>query len=178
MNKLTHLDDLAAWKTEILRSRPPFEKTIVVTSGTCGRASGSLQVLDALRREIDRRELADRIGIKVTGCHGFCEMEPSIVIYPEGTFYKKLEPQDVPAIIEETILNDRIISDLTYDDPSKELRFSRQKEIPFYKKQMRLLTDSNFHIDPERIEDYIALDGYRALAKALLKCRPRASSPK
>jgi len=169
MKKLTHPDDLAAWKTEILKSRPPFEKTIVVTSGTCGQASGSLQILDALRREIDRRGLADRIGIKVTGCHGFCEMEPSIVIYPEGTFYKKLEPKDVPAIIEETILNNRIISGLTYDDPSKELRFSRQKEIPFYKKQMRLLTDNNFHIDPERIEDYIALDGYRALVKALFE---------
>ncbi len=94
-------------------------------------------------------------------------MEPSIVIYPEGTFYKKLAPKDVPAIIEETVLNDRIISGLTYDDPSKGLRFSRQKEIPFYEKQMRLLTENNFHIDPERIEDYIALDGYRALAKAL-----------
>ncbi len=167
MRKLTRPDDLAAWKKEILASRPAFEKTIVVTSGTCGQASGSLQVLDALRREIGRRGLADRIGIRVTGCHGFCEMEPSIVIYPEGTFYKKLEPKDVPAIIEETVLNGRIIPGLTYIDPLNEERFDRQEEIPFYRKQTRLLTDSNFHIDPERIEDYVARDGYRALVRVL-----------
>ena len=167
MKKLTRPEDMAAWREEILASRPPFIKTIVVTSGTCGQASGSLQVLDALRREIDRRGLSDRIGIKVTGCHGFCEMEPSIVIYPEGTFYKKLEPKDVPAIIEETILNDRILPGLTYEDPSKDRLFSRQDEIPFYRKQTRLLTDGNFHIDPEHIEDYVARDGYGALARVL-----------
>ncbi len=167
MKKLTRPDDVAAWKKEILGSRPAFERTIVVTSGTCGQASGSLQLLDALRGEIDRRGLADRVEIKVTGCHGFCEMEPSVVIYPEGTFYKKLDPKDVPAIIEETILNGRIIPGLTYEDPLQGLRFSRQEEIPFYRKQTRLLTDGNFHIDPERIEDYVARDGYRALARVL-----------
>jgi NADH-quinone oxidoreductase subunit F len=172
MKKLTRPDDLAAWRTEILASRPVFEKTIVVTSGTCGQASGSLQILEALRREIDQRGLVDRIGIKVTGCHGFCEMEPSVVIYPEGTFYKKLEPKDVPGIIEETILNGRIIPNLTYKDPSKGRRFSRQDEIPFYRKQTRLLTDSNFHIDPERIEDYVARDGYGALARVLSGMSP------
>ena len=167
MRILTHPDHLDAWQAKILEERPAREKTIVVTSGTCGQASGSLQVLEALRREIDRRGLAETVGIEVTGCHGFCEMEPSIVIYPQGTFYKKLSPKDAPAIIEETILNDKIIPSLTYVDPASGHRFSRQKEIPFYQKQMRLLTENNFHIEPEKIEDYIALDGYKALGKAL-----------
>jgi NADH:ubiquinone oxidoreductase subunit E len=84
MRKLTHPDHLAEWRTKILEDRPTRKKTIVVTSGTCGQASGSLQVLDALRQEIDKRGLADTVGIEVTGCHGFCEMEPSLIIYPQG----------------------------------------------------------------------------------------------
>ncbi len=174
MKTLARPADLAAWRKEILASRPSFERTIVVTSGTCGQASGSLQVLDALRREIERRGLADRVGITVTGCHGFCEMEPSLVIYPEGTFYKKLEPKDVPAIVEETILNGRVIPGLTYEEPSSDRRFGRQEDIPFYKKQTRLLTESNFHIDPERIEDYVIRGGYDALARVLSSMSPEA----
>jgi NADH-quinone oxidoreductase subunit F len=167
VRKLTHPDHLVEWKREILEQKPAYQKTVVVTSGTCGQASGSLAVVEALREEIEKRGLAGTVGIEVTGCHGFCEMEPNIVIYPEGIFYKKLEPRDIPSIVEKTILKDKIISALSYEDPATGRRFPRQKEIPFYQKQMRLLTENNFLINPERIEDYISLDGYQALSKAL-----------
>jgi len=167
MRKLADPDQLAAWKAKILEGRTPYEKTIVVTSGTCGQASGSLPIIEALNLEIERRGLGNRIGIEITGCHGFCEMEPSIVIYPEGVFYKKLEPKDVPAIIDQTVLGDKILPALAYEDTATGKKYPRQKEIPFYQKQMRLLTENNFLINPERIEDYIALDGYKALAKAI-----------
>jgi len=167
MRKLAHPDHLREWKARILEERPAVEKTIVVTSGTCGQASGSLAVIEALRGEIASRGLETKVGLEITGCHGFCEMEPSLIIYPDGIFYKKLEPKDVPTIIERTVLKGKRIPALEYEDPSTGKKHARQKDIPFYRDQMRLLTENNFRIDPERIEDYIALDGYIPLAKAL-----------
>ncbi|OGD19569.1 MAG: hypothetical protein A2W03_01175 [Candidatus Aminicenantes bacterium RBG_16_63_16] len=142
-------------------------KTVVISSGTCGQASGSLGILGALRREVERRGLGDGVLLKTTGCHGFCELEPNVVIYPAGVFYKNLKPEDVPAIIEETLVHDRIIPSLVFEDPATGAKTELQKDIPFYGKQLRLLTENNLHIDPARIEDYILLDGYQALAKVL-----------
>ena len=93
MKKLSHPDHLREWKARILEERPAVEKTIVVTSGTCGQASGSLGIIEAFRNELASRGLEKRIGLEITGCHGFCEMEPSIIIHPDGIFYKKLEPE-------------------------------------------------------------------------------------
>jgi len=167
MNKINRPEQLAEWKQRIISNRLPYKKTIVVSSGTCGQASGSLQIIEALERELEKRKLEDTIEIKITGCHGFCELEPNIVIYPEGIFYKMLKPEDIPNVIEETILNDKIIPSLVYEDPKTDCKISNQKEIPFYKKQMRLLSENNFIINPTEIQDYIALDGYNALAKVL-----------
>jgi len=167
MRKLAHPDHLREWKARILEERPAVEKTIVVTSGTCGQASGSTAVIEALRAEISARGLEKRVGLEITGCHGFCEMEPSLIIYPDGIFYKKLEPKDVPVIIDRTVLKGKPIPALEYEDPATGKKHPRQKDIPFYRDQMRLLTENNFRINPERIEDYIALDGYMPLAQAL-----------
>ncbi len=167
MKKLAHPDHLREWKARILEARPAVEKTIVVTSGTCGQASGSLQVIDALRAAIAARGLEKKVGLEITGCHGFCEMEPSVVIYPDGIFYKKLQPADAAAIVDKTVLKGKAIPALEYEDPETGKKHPRQKDIPFYRDQMRLLTENNFRIDPERIEDYIALDGYTSLARAL-----------
>ncbi len=167
MRKLTHPGHLAEWKTVILGERPSYQKVIAVSAGTCGRARGALQVLDALKREIEKRKLEDTIGIEATGCHGFCEMEPDIVIFPEGLFYKNLEAKDAPAIIEQTILKDKVIPSLVYQDPASGRQARRQQEIPFYRKQTRTLTEKNVYLNPERLEDYIILDGYQALSKAL-----------
>ena len=167
MRKLSHPDHLAEWKRIIQEERPAHQKVIAVSSGTCGRARGSLEILETLTQEIERRKLGDTVGVEATGCHGFCEMEPNIVISPEGLFYKKLEAKDIPAIIEKTILKNKLIPSLVYEDPATGRKYPRQREIPFYQKQMRLLTENNFRINPERLEDYIVLDGYQALAKAL-----------
>jgi NADH-quinone oxidoreductase subunit F len=167
MKKLSHPDHLRDWKVRILEERPAVEKTVVVTSGTCGQASGSIGIIEAFRSEIAARGLEKKIGLEITGCHGFCEMEPSIVIYPDGIFYPKLEPKDVPAIVERTLLKSAPVADLEYEDPATGKRYPRQKDIPFYRDQKRLLTENNFKIDPERIEDYVALDGYMPLARAL-----------
>ncbi len=167
MRLLTHPSQLADWKARLLEKRPVHEKTIVVSNGTCGRASGSLGIIEALGRELDRRGLGDTVGMEVTGCHGFCELEPNVVIFPEGIYYARLKPEDIPSIIDMTILKNKVVEPLAYADPKTGRRYVLQKDIPFYRKQMRLLTEDNLRINPDRIEDYILADGYQALAKVL-----------
>ncbi len=172
MKRLSSPQELAAWQAEIVASRPQKPKMVVVSSGTCGQASGSLDVLQAFREELRSRQLEAKIGLRVTGCHGFCEMEPNIIIEPERIFYKNLKPNDVPQIIEETLLSGKIIPSLTYHDPNSRQAYSHQPEIPFYTKQLRWLTEANFYLDPTSLEDYIALGGYQAFAKALFSSQP------
>jgi NADH-quinone oxidoreductase subunit F len=167
MRTLSHPDHLAEWKRLLLEERPSYVKIIAVSSGTCGRARGSQRILETLNQEIERQKLGSTVAVEATGCHGFCEMEPNLIIFPEGLFYKNLEAKDIPAIVEQTILKNKVIPSLVFQDPVTGRKFPRREEIPFYRNQVRLLTENNCRINPERIEDYILLDGYQALAKAL-----------
>lgn len=167
MKKINYPEKLIEWKQKILSSRPSYKKVIVISSGTCGQASGSLAIIEAVNREIEKRKLRESVGLKITGCHGFCELEPNIIIYPGEIFYKNLTPEDIPKIIEETILKDKVIPSLVYEDSKTGKKVIKQKEIPFYQKQVRLLTENNLNVDPTNIEDYIAIDGYQGLAKVL-----------
>ena len=143
MKRINHPDQLNDWKSQIIADTPRYKKTVVITSGTCGQASGSLQIIDAFFKELEARHLQEDVGIKITACHGFCEMEPNIIIQPEGIFYKRLKPEDVPEIVEKTILKDEIIPGLLYEDPSNKEKYGEQTAIPFYQKQMRLLTEKD-----------------------------------
>lgn len=165
--KINDPEALESWRKKILLSRPPYKKVIVVSSGTCGQASGSLSIIEATRSELEKRGLKEKVGLEITGCHGFCELEPNIIIYPDGIFYKNLQPEDVPKIIDETVLKNRVIHSLVYEDLKTGKKWEKQKEIPFYQRQLRLLTQNNFRVDPTSIESYVALDGYQALEKAL-----------
>jgi NADH:ubiquinone oxidoreductase subunit F (NADH-binding)/(2Fe-2S) ferredoxin len=174
MEKINHPEELTAWKSDILAERIPSKKTIVISSGTCGQASGSLQVIDAVNQELEKKGLKDQVEVKVTGCHGFCQLEPNLIVYPEEIFYKNLKPQDVPQIVEKSILGNGIVSSLVFKDLKTAQKAIKQDEIPFYKKQERLLTENNLKINPTEIEDYIALDGYHALANALFNMTSEA----
>ncbi len=167
MEKISHPNQLLEWKSTVLANRPQYSKTVVISSGTCGQASGSVPVIEALEKELLKRNLKNKIEVKITGCHGFCEMEPNLVVYPEGIFYKKLTPKDIPRIVEDTLLNNKTIPSLVFEEVKSKKKIHEQGEIPFYKKQKRLLTENNFKIDPTKIEDYVALDGYQALSKVL-----------
>jgi NADH:ubiquinone oxidoreductase subunit F (NADH-binding)/(2Fe-2S) ferredoxin/Pyruvate/2-oxoacid:ferredoxin oxidoreductase delta subunit len=167
MDKIIHPEQLEEWKNEILSDRPPTKKTIVISSGTCGQASGSLQIIDAVKKELEKRDLKKTVDVKVTGCHGFCQLEPNIIIYPEGIFYKNLKPEDIPRVVEKTVQKNEVISSLLFEDLETSQRARQQEEIPFYEKQLRFLTENNLKIDPTDIEDYIVMDGYLSLAKAL-----------
>ena len=167
MTRLQHPGHLEDWRKRLLEETTSLRRTIVVTAGTCGRAGGALEIRDALQAEIDRLGAGDKVELLVTGCHGFCEMEPSVVVQPEGIFYGRLKPADAEAVVKQTGLAGKVVERLTFEIPSTGRRIARMDQIPFYKKQMRLVSEANLKVDPERIEDYIRIGGYRGLAKGL-----------
>jgi NADH-quinone oxidoreductase subunit F len=167
MERINHPEQLSSCKSEILEGRLSSKKTIVISSGTCGQASGSLQIIDAVNQELEKNGLQDKADVKVTGCHGFCQLEPNLIVYPEQTFYKNLKPEDIPEIIQKSVVENQIASSFIFKDPQTKQEADKQNEIPFYKKQKRVLTENDLKIDPKKIEDYIALDGYQALANTL-----------
>jgi len=140
---------------------------LTVSAGTCGQARGSLKVIEALKKEIAAQNLEDKITVKVTGCHGFCEAEPNIIIKPHNIFYQHVEPKHAKDIISETILNNKIIDSLLYTDPISEDRVPKEADIGFYKKQKRIVMGDNALIDPTDILDYMSVYGYSSFAKVL-----------
>ncbi|MBN1375415.1 MAG: FAD-dependent oxidoreductase [Dehalococcoidia bacterium] len=145
---------------------------ISLCAGTGCRAAGSEEVRDAFIKEIERSKLQINLQLKETGCHGFCERGPIVVIHPKKIFYEKVHPEDVSEIITETVLNGRIIERLLYIDPLTSEKIVYESDVPFYKKQQRIILGANGDIDPTRIEDYIATKGYSALSKVMLHMSP------
>ena len=154
--------------------RAPREQCIVISSGTCGRAKGSDKVVRAFHASLEKRDLWDKVDIKVTGCHGFCQVEPLVTIQPEGIAYVNVTPEDVDKIIDGTVIQNRIIKELSYTDPSKEKKVTYKKDIPFYKKQRQNLLAKNSQVDPTVLGDYFAIGGYTAFAKALFDMTPES----
>ena len=117
-----------------------------------------------LKRFFRRRPKNNGVDLRVTGCHGFCERGPLVVIHPQKFLYQRVKPE-MPEIFEETVLNGKIIEYLLYDHPVTGEKIVSEEEVPFYKKQMRIIFGNNGSIDPTWIEDYIAVGGYRALPR-------------
>ena len=130
--------------------------------------------MDTLKEEIANRNLDDRVYVRESGRHGFSERGPMAVIHPQKIFYQKIKLEDVPDIIEKTILKGEVIDRLLYKDPVTKAKIAKEDEVPFYKKQMRLVFGMNGLIEPTSIEDYLAIGGYSALAKALHQMQPQA----
>jgi len=145
---------------------------IAVGVGSCALARGAAQVAAAVEEELLKRNLTDTVEMRRTGCHGFCEIEPVVAIHPSGVIYQGVCPADIPEIISESIVNRREVDRLLYADPSTGQRCAGEGDIPFYRKQQRLLLGRNPFIDPRRIADYFAGGGYFALASALFEMTP------
>jgi NADH-quinone oxidoreductase subunit F len=154
-------------KKESLRKEKERHNVLIVSAGTCGQARGAIKVIDSLEQTIKDKKLEDRVTVKVTGCHGFCEAEPNIIIHPHNLFYQNVQPEDVEDIIQETILNEKILDRLLYKEHDTGEVKSTGPDIGFYKKQMRNVLGDNEHIDPLKIDDYFSVGGYSALAKVL-----------
>ncbi len=145
---------------------------IAVSSGTCGQARGSNLIINAFNKALRQNSLKDKVVIKPTGCHGFCEAEPNIIIYPQGIFYQKLEPKDIPTILDKTLLKGEVVEELLYVDPVTGERPIGEQDIPFYKKQKRVVLGDNPHLDPKDIFDYFSIGGYGSLLKVLSTFSP------
>lgn len=146
---------------------------IVVSGGTCGEARGSKSLVEAFESELKKHpELS--VELKFTGCHGYCEREPIVVIQPKGIFYQRVESKHVPAIVEKTLKNGEVIDELLYRDKGEGAPAIKEDDVPYYKKQLRLILGPNRSVNPIEIEDYFAIDGYSALAKALSGMKPDA----
>ncbi|MCP4537665.1 MAG: NADH-quinone oxidoreductase subunit F [Chloroflexi bacterium] len=159
--------ELEQFREGILSKRDPHKPCIALCSGSACLASGSDQVAASLEEEIEKQGLSDEVDIRRTGCHGFCERGPITIVHPEETSYFQIEPEDVPEIISQTIKEKKVIERLLYTEPGTNEKIVHESEIPFYKNQERLVLGANVSIDPKSIDDYLAIGGYSALAKAL-----------
>ncbi len=181
MNKLNSRDDLTALREVCRKTFDAEKKKILVCGGTGCVAGGSLNIFDRLRSLLEAKgisadvELADEphegsVGMKKSGCHGFCEMGPLVRIEPQGWLYTKVKIDDCEEIVEKTILGSEMIERLVYRQNDQ--LYPKQEEIPFYKKQTRVVLESCGHINASSIREYIALGGYSALEKALFDMQP------
>jgi NADH:ubiquinone oxidoreductase subunit F (NADH-binding)/(2Fe-2S) ferredoxin/NAD-dependent dihydropyrimidine dehydrogenase PreA subunit len=166
------IDQLEALQKSLSAQRDSMQTCITICAGTGCLASGAGEVIKAFREEVERQGLRGRIEIRESGCHGFCERGPLVVIRPQKIFYPLVKPEDVPEIVSETAVNGRIIDRLLYINPSTGEKLIHEDEVPFYKLQKRLIFGNNGEIDPTNIEDYLAIGGYGALAKALYTMAP------
>ena len=148
----------------------PDKKFVTVCAGTGCRAYGSLKVKEALEEEIKKQNM--KVEVLATGCLGFCEKGPMVIIHPDKYFYKSVKVEDVPEIVSKTVGKGEVISRLLYRHPETQKTLFREEDLPFYKKQLRVVFGSNGMLDPTRIDDYLAIDGYQALAKVLSQISP------
>lgn len=149
-----------------------YRSHVLVCAGTGCTSSDSLEVRTKLREEIQRLKLEKEIKVVETGCFGFCNLGPIMVVYPEGTFYCQVKPEDVKEVAEEHLLKGRVVSRLLYSEPESEIKVSDFEKIDFFNHQKRIALRNCGVINPEKIEEYIAHDGYFALAKVLNEMKP------
>ncbi|MFH1283091.1 MAG: NADH-ubiquinone oxidoreductase-F iron-sulfur binding region domain-containing protein [bacterium] len=149
-----------------------YKKTVILCAGTGCRASGCLEVLTAFHKQLKTKKIDKEIKIRSTGCQGFCEQGPIVIIEPGNIFYRQVNPENVEEIISQTIQKDKIIEELLYVDPISGKKVTAEKDIPYYSVQQRTLLEQNKVIDPCDINDYIAQGGYTAFTKALKEMKP------
>jgi len=167
MTRIPSVEALEDLRANLKKTLHPKRRAVTVCRSTGCTAHGSGAVIAAFQEELAKGNLLEEVEILITGCHGFCEKGPIVVIRPEEIFYHSVAPEDVPEIVEHTVKNGEVVERLLYTDPQTGEKILRERDIPFYKHQERVIFGSNGMIDPTRIEDYIAIGGYSALAKAL-----------
>lgn len=145
---------------------------LLVCAGTGCVASGSYEIKEVLIKEINKHKLEDEIAVVSTGCNGFCERGPIVVVQPDGIFYQRLKKEDIPFLVEEHLIKGRPVKKLLYTPPAEAIPVPKMSDIGFFKLQRLIVLRNRGRIDPENIDEYIAFDGYKALEKALTKMTP------
>ena len=183
MQKLNSIADLKAAVQEykpILNLREnhteeiPDKRDILVCGGTGCTSSESLVIIENLKNEIKKAGLEDHAMVHLTGCFGFCAMGPIVKVYPDNVFYVHVKPEDAAEIVESHIKNNQVVERLLFAEPTLDFqKVKRDSDMEFYKKQVRIALRNCGHINPEDITEYIANDGYTALAKCLSEMTPK-----
>jgi NADH-quinone oxidoreductase subunit F len=171
MEKFKSIEAFKAFQKKLKQTRAPEIPTIVIPAGTCCQASGANDLIRIAKREIIGRQLNRRVRLRITGCQGFCQMEPSVLVLPQRTFYPKVSVKTMEKIIE-AVPQGAVVTDALYLDPDTGERIEKQEDIPFFKTQTRTILGQNEKVDPIRIFDYIACGRYRAFVDLLQKNNP------
>ena len=172
MPYLSNPAGLSEYRETLQADYDPHQPYIAVCGGPGCLAVGSADVRQAFEETISKNGLRFKVRMKFTGCHGFCEKGPLVVIRPQETLYVSVKPKDVPQIIQKTVAQNETIESLLYRDPVTKERIARESDVPFYKHQKRLVSGMNEMIDPTSIDDYIRIGGYSALARSLFEMTP------
>lgn len=149
-----------------------YRAHVLVCGGTGCTSSGSAQIVDVLEKEIKKTGLEDEVKVVKTGCFGLCALGPVMIVYPEGAFYSMVKPEDIPEIVSEHLLKGRVVKRLLYSETVNGDEITSLNHTPFYGKQHRVALRNCGVINPEDINEYIAYDGYQALAKVLREMTP------
>lgn len=166
-------EELEELRKGILSKRRPDRLVVTVCTGTACQTYGSLEIYRKFADEIKKQGLESAVvEARATGCHGFCEQGPVVVIFPQEICYVKVKLEDVPEIVSATLAQGRVIERLLYEDPVTGEKITKDSDIPFYKNQVRIVFGNNRYINPGEIDDYIALGGYSAFSKALFQMTP------
>jgi NADH:ubiquinone oxidoreductase subunit F (NADH-binding)/(2Fe-2S) ferredoxin len=167
MSRLNSYRELEHLREQLREQRQSITTTVMVCGGTGCQASNSRAVICAVRDELSRRRLEHNVRLCVTGCHGFCEQGPVMVIEPGNVFYCHVSPEDAFEIVYQTVMNGELVEHLLYVDPVSGEKIRTEVEIPFYRAQERQILSQNRMVDPCSIEDYILVGGYSALTRVL-----------
>ncbi|MBE3571560.1 MAG: NADH-quinone oxidoreductase subunit NuoF [Moorella humiferrea] len=165
-------DQRRRWLESISPPPDTEKRQVLVCAGTGCTSSGSRRLVEALREEIRKSGLEGKVSVKVTGCHGFCEQGPLVIVEPQKTFYTRVQVEDVREIVQSHLLGGQAVERLFYVDPTTGERVPTYDAVPFYAKQQRLALANCGHISPEDISDYVAKDGYLALTRVLFEMKP------
>jgi NADH-quinone oxidoreductase subunit F len=172
MARIDSAAELERRRAEVLDRREGGAPCVTLCAGTGCLASGARDVVVAFETEMAKQGLQTEVRTRTTGCHGFCEKGPLVIIDPEEISYVQVTPEDVPEIVERTLKHKEVVERLLYVDPGSGKRVEREPEIPFYANQRRMVFGINRRIDPKSFEDYLAVGGFRALGKVLSGMRP------
>jgi len=172
MSRLNSYRELDHLREQLREQYAKFTSTIILCGGPGCHASRSQAVIDSIRRELSAQRLTSKVRLLVTGCHGFCEEGPLMIIEPGNLFYCRISPDDAFEIVSQTIVKGEVVERLLYTDPALCEKLRTEVEIPFYRLQDRDILSQNRLVDSCSIHDYIAAGGYTALAKVLQHVAP------
>ncbi len=172
MPRLNSVKELEQFRAQCLAGSDPNRPCLTVCAGSGCTAAGAEDVLAALRKSLEKHGLQEKVDVKSTGCHGFCEKGPVMIVWPEGTFYNGVGAGNANDIVASVADGHKPVEKLLYTDPVTKQKVHKEDEVPFYAHQQRVLFGNNGRIDPKNIEDYLRVGGYKAVAKVLETLTP------